>query len=1017
MACLLGLAMSSEDACPVLARLGGYDLLEMLSRGGMGIVYRARGHAPEREVALKALPGAELLSREARQRFKTEAEAMARLEHPGILPVHEIGEDDGAPFFTMKLAVGGTLAARVSGYSGRWRAIAELLAGIAEAVHYAHQRGVLHRDLKPGNILFDEEGRALVSDFGLAKLLDDGLDLTRSLALMGTPNYLAPELTRGAKGAATTACDVWSLGVILYELLAGQPPFRGVNLAAVLRQLNEDEPPALPRPVPRDLRTITLKALRKSCSERYASAGDLAGDLRRWLAGEPILAQQPPLLRSACALARRHPAIAALSILLTSVLILASFLLVRANRELSSALMTAKSARQESDTRLKNALVAEALALLRSQDLGAREEVLKIIRQLVEGGQRGLETRTLAARALAAFGARKVESLPSGFAKGSSTVAFALDAALYARGTGSESAAFQIRPTTAGAAPRLVSTSAPANNFRFSRDGQWLAVLCRDSLLHVHRVSGPDAAVFIIRRARQTWNVILDFHPDSSHWVYSDGGARLRRHEAGTETADDDRIVFTAPAAVLGVSFSPDGSRLCVRWEGGWGVVGASDGRLLWQREEASTLDWPVWHPSGASVGNGIADPHQLLLADADTGARLTSFYGHQGDVVHALFHPVEPLLFTIAWDRQLIVWDALGGLALAHHPAMARGLGISADGTRLGFSPEYLGTAIFEFTPSRVWRQWLAPASIGREVTGLDLSPDDRWLVTNSDGTARLWEVAARRHLGDLSLAWEHASGLSYWLDGHALAHGLMTTEGARLNLRLKVDDPAFQPEIAEILPLPGGPLSRASDGRGILLHHPRDGSASVLARDGGVRLKIPAWGQPVVLDISPDDRWVACENVSHNGYEVRRLADGKIVLTLDVKRWARMRFSPDSRALVTAGAREVVVHETGSWRELARWPVDVSFDGVGWAAFSPDGRHLAALQAEGTLAVHETEMWKPLVHLRPPGPVTQLSGVKRMTWTADSRRLLVLSQGHRLSEWDMQALREELEKLGLGW
>jgi serine/threonine-protein kinase len=244
-ACLLLGAAGTPEESGALGRIGGHDLIEVIARGGMGIVYRARQTDPEREVALKALPGAELTSDEARQRFKIEAQAMARLDHPHILPVHEIGEEDGTPFFTMKLATGGTLAQRVGDYAGKWREIAELIATLAEAVQFAHSRGVLHRDLKPGNVLFDEDGTMYVSDFGLAKLIGTDTDLTRTIAMMGTPTYLAPELVNGGKNGVSAASDVWSLGVMLYELLAGRPPFQAENVAALLRQIAEAEPPAL----------------------------------------------------------------------------------------------------------------------------------------------------------------------------------------------------------------------------------------------------------------------------------------------------------------------------------------------------------------------------------------------------------------------------------------------------------------------------------------------------------------------------------------------------------------------------------------------------------------------------------------------------------------------------------------------------------------------------------------------------------------------------------------------------
>ncbi len=379
-ACLLMGAADEAPAEATLGRLAGHELIEVIARGGMGIVYRARQSDPVREVALKALPGAELMREEARQRFRIEAQAMARLQHPAIVPIYELGEEDGTPFFTMKLAAGGCLAGHIGDYKGKWREIAELIATIADAVHYAHERGVLHRDLKPGNVLFDESGQALVSDFGLAKIMGEEADLTRTIALMGTPNYMAPELTRGGKGAATTACDVWSLGVMLYELLAGQQPFRGDNLATILRQLNESEPELLPREVPRDLAIIAGKALQKTPARRYASAQDLAEDLRRWLRGEAIQARSQPLMEQCWRWLRRHPVWAALLLLVVAgigMVISRERVLARINAETE-----AKNA--ELRVALSGALVEQAAARRMEAYMGRRPLLMGMLKQAAE---------------------------------------------------------------------------------------------------------------------------------------------------------------------------------------------------------------------------------------------------------------------------------------------------------------------------------------------------------------------------------------------------------------------------------------------------------------------------------------------------------------------------------------------------------------------------------------------------------------------------------------------------------
>jgi serine/threonine-protein kinase len=206
---------------------GDYTVLGAVGQGGMGVVWKARQKRPDRLVALKMFRAADLASPTDVQRFRNEAEVIAQLDHPHILPVYEVGEYDGVQFFSMKLAEGGSLADHLDRFRAEPRAAAGLLATVARAVHYAHQRGVLHRDLKPSNILLDAQGEPHVSDFGLAKRVDVDSDLTQSGLLVGTPSYMAPEQASCTKGAVTTATDVYGLGTVLYALLTGRPPFQG----------------------------------------------------------------------------------------------------------------------------------------------------------------------------------------------------------------------------------------------------------------------------------------------------------------------------------------------------------------------------------------------------------------------------------------------------------------------------------------------------------------------------------------------------------------------------------------------------------------------------------------------------------------------------------------------------------------------------------------------------------------------------------------------------------------------
>ncbi len=291
-------AVGPREQAPAVAsagqRIGDYQVTAELGRGGMGVVYRAEQLSLPRTVALKMLLDGDLASPANLARFRAEAQAVAGLDHPHIVPVYEVGEQLGRPYFSMKYIEGTTLARRLADGPMPARDAATLLAKVARAVDYAHQRGVLHRDLKPSNILIDVEGRAHVTDFGLAKRFDEDVGLTRSGAILGTPSYMAPEQAAGNRGQVGPASDVYSLGTILYAMLTGRPPFQAANPVDTVLLVLEQEP-LPPRMVnalaDRDLEMIALKCLQKPPELRYATAADLAADLEAFLAGESISAR------------------------------------------------------------------------------------------------------------------------------------------------------------------------------------------------------------------------------------------------------------------------------------------------------------------------------------------------------------------------------------------------------------------------------------------------------------------------------------------------------------------------------------------------------------------------------------------------------------------------------------------------------------------------------------------------------------------------------------------------------
>ncbi len=308
---------------PLGIKEAGYEIQGELGRGGMGVVFKAHQVALNRAVALKVVKSGSFASEAELLRFQNEAEAVAQLDHPHIVPIYEVSQSRGQHFFSMKLVNGNSLDKRLEEYASDCRASARLLATVARAVHHAHQRGILHRDLKPANVLVDEQGQPHVTDFGLAKRLDASQDATQSGALVGTPSYMAPEQASGPRSVISTATDVYGLGTILYALLAGRAPFAGTTLIDTLEMVRSQtpEPPSLLNAgVPRDLEVICLKCLEKEPQRRYQSALALAEDLDRWLDGIPILARPVGIATRAMMWCRRHRALAALSALLVFVL-------------------------------------------------------------------------------------------------------------------------------------------------------------------------------------------------------------------------------------------------------------------------------------------------------------------------------------------------------------------------------------------------------------------------------------------------------------------------------------------------------------------------------------------------------------------------------------------------------------------------------------------------------------------------------------------------------------------------
>lgn len=328
------------DGSPDQPCFSKFETIALLGQGGMGTVWKAQQKDLPRIVALKVLNAGKLARASELRRFKIEASAAAKLRHPSLIPIYEVGEEQGCCYFTMEYVEGQTLAQMLRGTPLEPRHAAEFLLAMAQAIHYAHSRGVLHRDLKPGNVIVDAAGRPRIMDFGLAKELYLESSVTESNAVVGTPSYMSPEQAEGKTAEISQKSDVYSLGAVLYEAITGRPPFRAHNLSETLRQVIADAP-ALPRSVnpkvPRDLETICLKCLQKESGRRYHSAHELADELGRFLRNEPIRARPIGMPARAWRILRRNPVAAGSTGAIATLLVVMAVAAVFARQSLLSA--------------------------------------------------------------------------------------------------------------------------------------------------------------------------------------------------------------------------------------------------------------------------------------------------------------------------------------------------------------------------------------------------------------------------------------------------------------------------------------------------------------------------------------------------------------------------------------------------------------------------------------------------------------------------------------------------------
>ncbi len=802
-------------------RVGDYELLSEIARGGMGVVYRARQVSLDRLVALKMILAGQFAGEAELGRFRSEAGAAAALDHPHIVPIYEVGEIEGRPFFSMKFMEGGNLARRISDLQSPISnpAAAELLAKVARAIQYAHERGILHRDLKPANILLDTHGEPHIADFGLAKNLGEAgssefrPQLTVTGAALGTPNYMAPEQAAGHSRQVTTAADVYSLGAILYELLTGRPPFQAATPMETMRQVIEQEP-VPPRQVAadvrrrkgadnaeirlltssatldRDLETICLKCLEKDPARRYTSARALAEDLERWQRDEPILARPTRLWEHATKWSRRHPAragLVALALLAPAVII--TILLVSG-----------------ADVRRERNHAQEQVEVTR-RNLYAVD--LALACRALEENNYDQAWRSLAAH-------RPADDLPARNPQPSTDLRGFEWRWLWQRAQGDS------RKTFDGAHLSWINTIA------WSPDGRFVASASADGTTKIW-----DAAQEKLRRTlvepdhprplrsytdkdyEFVWAFVMSasFSADSRSLLTCTHNRLIRWEiESGRQlwnlatnqfnnaicSPTDPTLALAPPHPQFGLmgvldlargtvssvatngrtaalTFTPDGRQFAyydVTAKRIW-LKRASDGEVMASLDTSFDryffAQQLAFTPDGRTLAACDLHNPTIELFDVPTQRRVGQLTGHTGRGRAVAISPDGQWLASGGTDQTIRIWDLAARREvrqLRGHRAAVYALAFSPDGRRL-VSGGYDGTV-------RFWD--IAPPTPTPAMTNIfgtfAFSPDGRWLVTqNTNGVARVWELPARR----LAQEWE----TPFFQSAVFTTNGLLCTAG----------------------------------------------------------------------------------------------------------------------------------------------------------------------------------------------------------------------------------------------